>query len=380
MRVLCVPDPPFCPWPACRFHASAPSTRWWRRAGSHHTRCFGEVPRFKCSACRRTFSSQTFSTDYYAKRIFDYRRLEALLSSSMSLRSLARTFRCSCGSIQNRCDRLSRQALAAHTALRPLAARPESVCIDGFVSFDRSQYFPNNLTISIASSSRFALAVSHASLRRSGRLREDQKKKLAKLYRGLEFEPRALERSFSELLDELERDRPPRRDAPLIVVTDEKQEYARAFAAHRLFREQDQEHRVVHHRVSSRLPRTIDNPLFASNYLDRELRKDQAAHRRETTCFARSAANGMTRMACYLDWHNYEKRYEIKAPVGEKEVHAEVAGIPREAIRRERRGMFRWRTFLSRIELAPLERRIWEKAVPTPGRPCVADLPAFAFG
>jgi hypothetical protein len=42
--------------------------------------------------------------------------------------------------------------------------------------------------------------------------------------------------------------------------------------------------------------------------------------------------------------------------------------------------MFRWRTFLSRIELAPLERRIWEKVIPTPGKPRVADLPAFAFG
>ena len=112
-------------------------------------------------------------------------------------------------------------------------------------------------------------------------------------------------------------------------MTDEKREYARAFASHRLFREQDREHRVVPHRVSSRLPRTIDNPLFTSNYLDRELQKDQAAHRRETTCFARSAANGMTRMACYLDWHNYEKRYEIKAPVGEKEVP--TTGGPRAA-------------------------------------------------
>ena len=380
MRVLSVPNPPFCPRPDCPYHRSPPSFRWWSRAGSHHADCFGEVPRFKCSACRHTFSSQTFSTDYYAKRILDYRRLESLLSSSMSVRSLARTFRCSCGSIQNRCDRLSRQALAAHAALRPLACRPESVCIDGFVSFDCSQFFPNNITISVTSSSRFALAYSHATLRRSGRLRPDQRSKMAKLYRGVEFKPRALERSFSELLDELEQDRPPRPQAPLIIVTDEKKEYAQAFASHRLFHEQDGDHRAAHLTVSSRLPRTFDNPLFASNYLDRELRKDRAAHRRETTCFSRSAANEMARMACYLDWHNYEKRYEIKAPEDVRESHAEAAGIPHKAIWKVRRKLFRWRSFLSLIKLSPLERWIWEKAVPTPRRPSAAYLPAFAFG
>ena len=53
----------------------------------------------------------------------------------MSVRGLARTFRCSPGSILNRCDRLARQELAAHARLRPRACRPEDVCIDGFVSF-----------------------------------------------------------------------------------------------------------------------------------------------------------------------------------------------------------------------------------------------------
>ena len=372
--------PPFCPYPECEFHTKPPKSRWWRHAGHYDTQAFGEVPRFQCRSCRRTFSTQTFSTHYYEKRIIDYRALERLLASSMSVRSLARNLECSCGSILNRCDRLARQALATHARLRPSASRYESVCIDGFVSFDRSQYFPNNITISIASDSRYALSFTHATLRRSGRTRPEQKKTRDRLYQGLQFEPHALERSFSELLDELARDRPPRRLRPLVVITDEKPEYQRAFAAHQLYRNQDADRRVVHHTVNSRLPRTTFNPLFPSNYLDREIRKDQAAHRRETTCFGRTVANGLSRMACYLGWHNYSKRYLIKAPVAADKTHAEEAGILRERVERERRRMFAKRAFLSLLTLDGIETRIWKKECPTPGTAGAAYLPAFAFG
>src|SRR5512142_407430 len=200
--------PPFCPYKACDFHRHPPRERWWSCIGHHDTKAFGQVPRFRCSSCGRTFSTQTFSIDYYAKRRIDYARFEQLLSSSMSVRALARAFDCSCGSIINRSDRLARQELAAHAHLRPRARRYESVCADGFVGFDRSQFFPNNITLSITSVSRFVLSFTHATLRRSGRMTESQKARRSRLYRGLRFEPRALERSFSELLDELERDRP----------------------------------------------------------------------------------------------------------------------------------------------------------------------------
>ncbi len=42
--------------------------------------------------------------------------------------------------------------------------------------------------------------------------------------------------------------------------------------------------------------RTYANPLFASNYLGREIRKDQANHRREPTCYSRNPANSMSRL------------------------------------------------------------------------------------
>lgn len=370
--------PPFCPYEACRFHRTPPPTVWWSSCGSHHTRCFGTVPRFKCSACRRTFSTQTFSLDYYAKRKLPYRRIERLNASSLSIRSLSRDLACSCGSILNRLDRLSRQELAGHTRLAPLASLPEDICIDGFVGFDRSQYFPNNITISITSHSRYALAFSHATLRRSGSMRESQKIRRDYLYRDCLFEAKALERSFTELLDNLAQDRRPRPGRPLVIISDEKLEYLRAFHRHPLFTDQDESHRCALLQVSSKLPRTIFNPLFASNYLDREIRKDQAAHRRESTCFCRCVANGLSRMACYLGWHNYAKRYLIKARTEMEETHAEEAGISRKDVRQVRSEIFRKRAFLSLEGLGELERRVWLKSSPTPGQRKPAYLPRYA--
>jgi hypothetical protein len=338
------------------------------------------VPRFRCHGCLRTFSTQTFSTNYYAKRKINYRRLEEQLSASASVRATARLLGCSCGSVLNRVDRLARQALAAHAQLRAQATRYEDVSIDGLVSFDRSQYFPNDITISIAADSLYVLAFTHATHRRSGSMRPDQKKRRDQIYRDVRFERKAIERSFSELLDELECDRPPGAGRPLVIRTDEKIEYVRAFIKHRLYRNQDEEHRVAHWRVSSKLPRTFLNPLFPSNYLDREIRKDQASQRRETTCFGRNVANGLSRLACYFDWHNYEKRFRIKAPAGEDQSHGEEAGIPRATIKRTRKKMLLKRSFLSLTQLDELETKIWKKLFPTPGTSKAAYLPGFAFG
>lgn len=372
-------EPPFCPNPGCRNYSGHLAHHWWRQAGYHSTLCFGRVRRFICLSCGKSFSEQTFSIDYYAKKKIDYRRLESLSASSMCVRALGHALGLSCDSVQNRFDRLSRQSLTCHARLRPKAKSFDSISIDGFVSFDRSQYFPNEITIALTSQSRYILSFTHATLRRSGTMRTSQKERRDVLYSGLSFEHGAVERSFRELLDGLAQERPPSRFKPLVLITDEKPDYARALRRHMSFRSQDETHRIAHLTVNSQLPRTTSNPLFPSNYLDREIRKDQAAHRRETTCFARSASNNMTRLACYLTWHNYEKRFLIRAPQRMTSTHGEMAGIDRTALTRERKAMFQERAFFSREKLDNVERRIWMKAIPTPGQGNSRPLPGYAY-
>lgn len=370
----------FCPKSSCQWHLAAPAGMWYSPAGFHQTLAFGRVRRFRCHSCGRTFSTQTFSIDYYAKRTLEYPSLLERQGSSESVRALSRSFRVSCGTILNKIDRLSRQALALHARLRVLAAPGEPVCADGFVSFDVSQFFPSEVTLSITSDSRFALELVHATRRRSGSMTKRQRLRATELYSRVEFERGAVTRSFRDILDSLEAERPPSPRTPLVLVTDEKREYAQALRSHRLYRDQDAGHRVGHVRVNSKLPRLYSNPLFASNYLDREIRKDQAGHHRETTCFNRNVSNGMERLACYLVQHDYRKKFLVKAPVHDTRVHAEAAGIPRDMVDGELFRMFRYRAFLSRMDLPRTLSKIWCKAFVTPLKEARDYLPRFALG
>jgi len=350
--------PPFCPYRACVNHLDPPGGKWWYANGTHDSHAFGKVPRFKCKHCRRTFSVQTFRVTYYSKRVLPMKKLERLSSSSMSTRALSREFRCSCNTITNWIDRIARQGIMLHAALRKLIDPHDSVCFDGLVSFESSQYFPNDIGISITCKARMILGLSHAITRR------------------------AVERSFGEHLDMLRKERSITLEDPLVVITDEKVEYKRAFRKHELYKEQDEATRCVHLTVSSKFPRTYSNPLFPSNYIDREARKDQANFRRETTCYSRNGANCMSRLSVYAIWHNYAKKYLVKKPIISVETHAEVAGVERRLIRSMRRRMFSNRAFLSRLNLPPLDSKIWTKTVYSPwaGKEISASLPHFAFG
>ena len=370
----------FCPHTQCKWHMQAPEGQWYYSVGFHYTQTFGAVRRFKCRSCGKTFSTQTFSIDYYAKRKVDYGQLLTQHASSESGRALSRCLGVSCGTVINRIDRLARQSCELHARLRAQARPDEPVCIDGFVSFVRSQFFPSEITLSITADSRLVLDISHAMHRRSGSMTEAQKQRSLELYSDVSFERGAVTRSFRDLLDSLQTERPPSATLPLIIITDEKKEYLRALHAHPLFTLQDEEHRVAHITVNSHLPRTSANPLFASNYLDREIRKDQANHHRESTCFSRNVSNGMSRLLCYVVQHNYRKKYLIKAPVNDTRVHGEAAGIDDSSIRSGLASMMKDRVFLSRIRLPPTLERIWKKAYPTPGKTKPDYLPLFALG
>jgi len=370
---------PFCPNPLCVYHKDAPNDWWFRFHGYYSTKIFGRIPRFLCTGCRKSFSSQTFSIEYYVKKRVPLRDLFLRHAEAQSCRAISRALHISPGTVQNRLDRLARQSLAIHAKLRSRAIAKEDICVDGFVSFDHSQYFPSEITLSTTSRSQFVLELSHASRKRSGIMRPAQIEKAVSLYAATNFERGAVSRTFRDILDTLAALRPPEINSPLVLITDEKPEYQRILFRHPLFLRQDPDHRIAHVRIWSKIPRTFSNPLFASNYIDRQLRKDQANHHRETVCFNRNVANGLSRFACYLAYHNYFKRFRINAGIADQRTHGEVAGISRNAIQNETKALFINRAFLSKTELSPPMERIWRKRSPTPMKSKADYLPAFAL-
>ena len=77
--------------------------------------------------------------------------------------------------------RLARQAIGTMASLRPFQSSAEELVADGFESFVRSQYCPNNIHHLIGSESQYVHACDLAHMRRKGRMTGRQKRKRERL-------------------------------------------------------------------------------------------------------------------------------------------------------------------------------------------------------
>jgi transposase-like protein len=377
--------PPFCPYPGCpnfyRF-SETPDTSWYHLHGTYLTEPFGEVKRFKCKACERTFSEQTFSLHYYVKRRIAVEDVLRYVSSGMSIRAMGRALDASTGTVENRISRIARQALVIHERAIEHTLLAEDVVADGFESFISSQYFPHTIQFLTGKESQFVYGFNDLMGRRKGRMREEQKQRRAALDRKVRFEPNAVRRRFAELLFRLLSLTPfpsPTASIPT-VFTDEHKGYVAAVqeVKRRLGLKADEG--FLHVRISSRKARTTQNRLFSVNYLDREIRKDMAGHRRETTCWDRSRAASNERTAAYVFYRNYLKPFRITNrrepyPV----THAEVAGVKVFNMENDGKRFFSERFFMSREGLNGFFREIWLKTLATPLKQGKEYLPSYAL-
>jgi hypothetical protein len=356
---------PYCPRKGCPYHREdlpQPYTAFipW---GSYETLAFGTVPRFRCLACRHTFSTQTFSVDYYAKRTIDYQDLLSRLAACSSLSGIGRAIQASTDTVSNRISRAARQAIAAESRLTRQRRPSEDLAADGFESFCVSQYFPNNIQLLVGSESQFVYASDHATIRRKGRMREWQKRKRLKLERQYKAEPEAIARSFGRIAVESLRVLAQSYRPSLELWTDKHQAYPRGIASSACAAALREQGRLVHRTVCSRAARTRDNPLFPVNYLDREIRKDLHEHVRESVCFGRNVNRQMERMALYLFYHNYLKVHRAR---WKGISHAMLAGYEAWAIEEALELIWKRRAMLSLTRMGACEEDTWRRSRRTP--------------
>ena len=197
-------------------------------------------------------------------------------------------------------------------------------------------------------------------LKRKGRKTKYQEKKLKKLYKKVRFEKGALSKSFSEVIDEFYKFAGTS-DKHVSLYTDMKPEYKTAFINNESYKELKD--RVAHKRIHSKKHRIISDDSFTYEYLERELRKDQANHRRETKCFSGNVCSCMDRMNVYFFYHNYIKDYRIKNRIYKGISHAEIAGVPVSKIRKVLKEIFIKRVFVSLTDIKFFGRRLREKRV-----------------
>ena len=300
MAVTTAPFIPLhCPNPRCHFHRS--DTPGWRykRAGFYRRLCHPRrIQRYRCLHCGRYFSTQTFAVSYWLRHP---EFLIPLLHRSLGCsgcRQIAREFGCAPTTVMRQLARLGRHCLLFHQLHRPRGPLAEPLVVDGFESFEFSQYHPVYFNLAAGSHSHFFYAFTDAELRRKGRMTAPQQRRRALLEaRRGRPDPRAIELETAALLNLV---------APtpqsLELHTDDHRAYPRALR--RLPHLQ-----VRHHVTSSLARRTTRNPLFPVNLLDLLIRHCGANHKRETIAFSKRRQAAAERLAILLVWRNYLKSF-----------------------------------------------------------------------
>lgn len=290
--------PPFCPNLACAFHEE-PTASWkWERAGFYSRRAAPQrIQRYRCVHCKRYFSDQTFSTDYWLKRPDLLITLFHAATHCSGFRQMARALDCSPQTAMRQTDRLGRHCLLFHQKQRPKGPLIEPICVDGLRNFEYSQYHPSEFHIVVGQSSRFIHGFTHSELRRMGTMTKGQKKRRAEIEQAFgRPDPASVQKEVANVL---------------AIVTagteqgtlhsDENKAYPRAIQALEHLKE------FAHHTITSRATRDARNPLFAINATDLLVRHSMANQKRETIAFSKTIASAVRRMWVFVAWRNYRQ-------------------------------------------------------------------------
>jgi transposase-like protein len=361
-----MPIPTHCTNPDCP-NAIDPPPHWLQRFGSYSTVAHGDVPRFRCTGCGRTLSTQTESIHYYAKRRLPLQHIQASLIAGASQRDIARRYHCSPMSVQNAVLRLGRQSMGCQALVSGYLNPRNHLVFDGLRSFVTSQDYPCDLTTTIDAQGETILAITHAVFRRGGRMTPSQRQRMER--KDARWRPppgevkRAILLTCRELWDFLR----PEFAKSAHIDTDENPLYRSVLAKDAAMRHFGWGKLVQHRRTPGSAPRTIDNPLFPANYVDRLLRHRMKEHTRETIAFGRHAAMQMNRAWVFAWDHNSRREYRVKRPT--EGVHMDQGSVNksgRKEITRINRSFFSRRIDLMGVMVPESIRRVWLNEMTTP--------------
>ncbi|MBI5837903.1 MAG: hypothetical protein HZB25_11725, partial [Candidatus Eisenbacteria bacterium] len=225
------------------------------------------------------------------------------------------------------------------------------VVLDGFESFEFSQYFPFHFHVLVGARSHFFYLFTDSPLRRKGRMTPHQLKRREQLERELgRPDPRSIQKEVAQLL---------RLAVPgssqLTLFSDDHPAYPRAFRALGHLQ-------IRHHVTSSRERRTTSNPLFPVNLLDLLVRHGSANHKRETIAFSKRRQAAIERLALLQVWRNFIKRFSERKL--RSETPAQRVGLLGRA--RTVSEVLGRRLFPSQVALPETLERYYRRTVKTP--------------
>ena len=341
--------PPHCPNPNCRYFNTF-SREWpYKRKGFYFRESSPcRIQRFTCLACRRHFSTQTFSVSYWQKRPKLIPRIAKLVVTCACNRQIARALGCSPETVARHVARLGRHCLIVQARELRRTSHVNEIAIDGFETFEWSQYFPFHHNVAVDVDSGYFLYHTDSPLRRKGRMRPRQKVRRAELERVLGRPPgRAVEDGVRELLSAI---------PSAVIRSDDHRAYPRAIRS--------LERNLSHHITSSTRRRDKRNPLWEVNLLDLMIRHSTAAHKRETIACAKRRQASIEKLAIFQVWRNYVKRRWEK---GDRKTPAMILGLANRPWRI--RDLLKERMFFREGELSACWERYYRREVLTAALP-----------
>jgi transposase-like protein len=267
--------PPRCPNRACSNHRN-PSRDFFAPHGHYHAKCRAHpVPRFRCRACRKTFSRQTFRMDYRDHKphlnwpLFDF------IVSGVGLRQAARKLPLTRHCTEMKFRKIGRHLRNLNLNLRRPTSAAKALLFDEFETYeDRRNTRPLSVPTLIERKSYFIIWSESAPIRPHGKMSKSRaeaiRREEARFGPRKDKSRRASVRTFSQAKDLM------RGHSIVILDTDKKSTYptiARATFG---------KERLVHNRTDSRLPRRPWNPLFPINQTEEMLREHLGRLRRKS--------------------------------------------------------------------------------------------------
>ena len=253
--------PPFCPNSECSQHTS-PGPKFFVCYGHYRASCRPHpIPRFRCRTCRRTFSRQTFRSDYRDHKPYLNARLFDLITMGVGIRMCSRRL-----GLSLRCTELKLRKMAAHlqqlnlTMRRPLHGDVEFQ-FDELETYETDRSLcPVTVPLLLERNTRFLIWAESATIRPKGTMTPKRRRKLdrweEKHGRRMDRSKGAIHRTLKHGADLLAP------GAELTLFTDEKLTYpalARGAFGAKL---------VEHDKTNSKLIRNTRNPLFPINHED----------------------------------------------------------------------------------------------------------------
>ena len=222
----------------------------------------------------------------------------------MANRQIARDLKVNQGTIDRIISRMARHCFLFHSQAMRSAAPPSEIVVDGFVTFESSQFYPFHHHNAVEKDTDFFFYFTDSEVRRSGVMTAAQKKR----------------RNELELLHGRPDSQSERKDmthllqvtlagqTSAVVHSDGHQSYPRAI------RDTNCD---IHHVVTpGKNHRDKRNKLWSINLLDLLIRHSGANHKRETIAWSKRRQSSAERLVIFLVWRNYIKTRREKNPRG----------------------------------------------------------------